>query len=89
MESGSLITAKEAVRRVLILENPGIRGQSPSQFAVRRLAADSSRRSGAQPPPYADGAAVDRGGRGRYTAVDGERVTMHPAISSLPVMDLA
>ena len=28
MESGSLITAKEAVRRVLILENPGIPGQS-------------------------------------------------------------
>src|SRR4029079_17050750 len=28
MESGSLITAKEAVRRVLILENPGRHGQS-------------------------------------------------------------
>src|SRR5678809_676506 len=28
MESGSLITAKEAVRRVLILENPAMRGLS-------------------------------------------------------------
>src|SRR3954466_12261579 len=28
MESGKLITAKEAIRRVLILENPGMRGES-------------------------------------------------------------
>src|SRR3712207_5365277 len=28
MEAGKLITAKEAVRRVLILENPGMRGES-------------------------------------------------------------
>ncbi len=28
LESGGLITAKEAVRRVLILENPNLRGQS-------------------------------------------------------------
>ncbi len=28
MQSGQLITAEEAVRRVLILENPGLRGQS-------------------------------------------------------------
>src|SRR4051794_39615762 len=28
MESGRAITAKEAVRRVLILENPGMRGES-------------------------------------------------------------
>ena len=27
MQSGQLITAQEAVRRVLILENPGLRGQ--------------------------------------------------------------
>ena len=30
MEAGKLITAKEAVRRVLILENPGMRGESSS-----------------------------------------------------------
>jgi gentisate 1,2-dioxygenase len=28
MEAGGLITAKEAERRVLVLENPGLRGQS-------------------------------------------------------------
>jgi gentisate 1,2-dioxygenase len=28
LEAGALITAKEAERRVLILENPGLRGQS-------------------------------------------------------------
>src|SRR5438309_11877606 len=28
LEAGQLITAKEAERRVLILENPGLRGQS-------------------------------------------------------------
>ena len=28
MEAGRLLTAKEAERRVLVLENPGLRGQS-------------------------------------------------------------
>ena len=28
MEAGGLITAKEAERRVLVLENPGLRGRS-------------------------------------------------------------
>jgi len=28
LEAGTLITAKEAERRVLVLENPGLRGQS-------------------------------------------------------------
>ena len=28
LEAGKLITAKEAERRVLVLENPGLRGQS-------------------------------------------------------------
>ena len=28
MEAGKLITAREAIRRVLILENPGMRGES-------------------------------------------------------------
>ena len=40
MESGALITAKEAVRRVLILENPGLEGLSaitPSLYAGLQL----------------------------------------------------
>ena len=66
MESGNLITAKEAVRRVLILENPGLPGQSAiTQFALCRLAADPARRGRAQPPPYPDGLAPDRRGRRR------------------------
>ncbi|ESE95402.1 gentisate 1,2-dioxygenase [Salmonella enterica subsp. enterica serovar Virchow str. ATCC 51955] len=28
MESGNVIGAKEAIRRVLVLENPALRGQS-------------------------------------------------------------
>ena len=34
LEAGDLITAKEAERRVLVLENPGLRGQSqlPRRF---------------------------------------------------------
>lgn len=31
MEAGKLITAREAERRVLVLENPGLRGQSKSR----------------------------------------------------------
>src|SRR3970282_1896103 len=30
MEAGKLITAREAIRRVLILENPGMRGEHPT-----------------------------------------------------------
>src|SRR5246127_4321805 len=33
-EAGKLITAKEAERRVLVLENPGLRGQSKSTTAL-------------------------------------------------------
>ena len=34
MEAGSLITAKEAERRVLILENPGLRGESKTTTSL-------------------------------------------------------
>ncbi|MBL8675300.1 MAG: cupin domain-containing protein, partial [Rhodospirillales bacterium] len=40
MESGALITAKEAVRRVLILENPALRGTAcatPTLYAGLQL----------------------------------------------------
>jgi len=51
MESGGLITAKEAVRRVLILENPGLPGQSAiTNSLYGGLAVDPARRSRAQPP---------------------------------------
>ena len=74
MESGSLITAREAVRRVLILENPGMRGQSsitrtlycglqlilPGEIAPSHRHTQSALRFVVE-------------GSGAYTAVNGER----------------
>ena len=79
MESGGLISAREAVRRVLILENPGMRGQSsitrtlycglqlilPGEIAPSHRHTQSALRFIVE-------------GSGAYTAVDGERTTMHP-----------
>ena len=62
MEAGGLITAKEAERRVLVLENPGLRGQSKiTHVAVLGRAARSARRGGAGAPPHPDGAALRAG----------------------------
>jgi gentisate 1,2-dioxygenase len=79
MEAGKLITAREAIRRVLILENPGMRGEScitqslyaglqlilPGEIAPSHRHAQSALRFIVE-------------GSGAYTAVDGERTTMHP-----------
>ena len=79
MEAGSLITAEEAERRVLILENPGFSGGSrvtqslyaglqlilPGEIAHSHRHATSALRFVLE-------------GEGAYTAVDGERVTMKP-----------
>ncbi len=79
LKSGELITAKEAERRVLILENPALRGQScltntlycglqlilPGETAPTHRHTQSALRFVVE-------------GAGAYTAVDGERVTMHP-----------
>ena len=74
LESAALITAEEAERRVLILENPGLRGQSHDHpVAVRRAAADHARRGGARAPPHAVALRFVVDGEGAYTAVDGER----------------
>jgi gentisate 1,2-dioxygenase len=78
LEAGGLITAKEAERRVLVLENPGLRGQSrittdlyagvqlvlPGELAPAHRHAQSALRF------------VLEGG-GAHTAVDGERTVMH------------
>jgi gentisate 1,2-dioxygenase len=79
MESGSLITAKEAVRRVLILENPGIPGQSAvtnSLYAGWQLILPGEIAPSHRHAQTALRLIVE--GSGAYTAVDGERVTMHP-----------
>jgi gentisate 1,2-dioxygenase len=79
MESGRLITAKEAVRRVLILENPGLRGHSSvthSLYAGLQLILP-----GEVAPSHRHSQSALRfivEGTGAFTAVDGERVTMHP-----------
>lgn len=79
LESGGLITAKEAVRRVLVLENPGLRDSSlitgalyaglqlilPGEIAPSHRHSQSALRFIVE-------------GQGAYTAVDGERTTMHP-----------
>jgi gentisate 1,2-dioxygenase len=77
LESGSLITAKEAERRVLILENPGARGQScitNSLYAGLQLILP-----GEVAPAHRHSQSALRlvlEGEGAYTAVDGERTTM-------------
>jgi len=77
LEAGRLISAKEAERRVLILENPALRGQSsithtmycglqvilPGEVAPSHRHTQSALRFVIE-------------GEGAYTAVDGERVTM-------------
>jgi gentisate 1,2-dioxygenase len=79
MESGSLITAKEAVRRVLILENPGLPGESSithTLYAGWQLILPGEVAPSHRHTQTALRLIVE--GSGAYTAVDGERVTMHP-----------
>ncbi|MBW8907336.1 MAG: gentisate 1,2-dioxygenase, partial [Betaproteobacteria bacterium] len=77
MESGKLITAKEAIRRVLVLENPGMRGEScitQSLYAGLQLILP-----GEIAPSHRHSQSALRfivEGSGAYTAVDGERTTM-------------
>ena len=91
MEAGKLITAKEAIRRVLVLENPGhARRVVHHAEPVRRPAAHPAGRDRAQPPPLAVGAALHRRGRGRLHR--GRRRAHHHAAGRLhhhAVVDLA
>ncbi|HVC60811.1 MAG TPA: gentisate 1,2-dioxygenase [Acetobacteraceae bacterium] len=79
MQAGSLITAKEAERRVLILENPGMQGQAcitHSLFAGLQLILP-----GEVAPAHRHAQAALRfiiEGHGAYTAVEGERTLMQP-----------
>src|SRR6201991_1939037 len=78
-EAGTLITAKEAERRVLILENPGLRGQSKitaSLFAGVQMVIP-----GDVAPAHRHSQSALRfvlEGKGAFTAVDGERTAMEP-----------
>ncbi|MCX7962324.1 MAG: gentisate 1,2-dioxygenase [Burkholderiales bacterium] len=78
-ESGRLISAREAVRRVLVLENPGLRGQSritTSLYCGLQLILPGEVAPSHRHTQTALRLVVE--GSGAYTAVDGERVTMHP-----------
>jgi gentisate 1,2-dioxygenase len=78
-EAGDLITAKEAERRVLVLENPGLRGKSRATntlFAGLQLILP-----GEVAPAHRHTASAIRfvlDGEGAYTAVEGEKTVMKP-----------
>jgi gentisate 1,2-dioxygenase len=77
--AGEAITAEEAVRRVLIMENPALRGQSAvtqSLYAGLQLILPGEVAPSHRHTQSALRFIVE--GSGAYTAVDGERTTMHP-----------
>jgi gentisate 1,2-dioxygenase len=79
LEAGDLISAKEATRRVLILENPAFAGESKitnSLYAGVQLL-----KPGEVAPAHRHTQSALRfvlEGRGAFTAVDGERAYMQP-----------
>ena len=79
MEAGKLITAKEALRRVLVLQNPGMRGEAcitQSLFAGLQLILPGEIAPSHRHTQSALRFVVE--GSGAYTAVDGERTMMNP-----------
>ena len=77
LRSGEVISAEEAVRRVLILENPGLTGQSritPSLYAGLQLILPGEIAPSHRHTQTALRFVVE--GQGAYTAVEGERATM-------------
>ena len=78
LEAGALITAKEAERRVLVLENPGLRGQS--KITTDLYAGVQLVMPGEVAPAHRHTQSALRfilEGEGAYTAVNGERTIMH------------
>ncbi|TMJ42978.1 MAG: cupin domain-containing protein, partial [Alphaproteobacteria bacterium] len=79
MESGPLISAEEAERRVLILENPGMRGESKATntlFAGVQMILPGEVAPAHQHVSSAIRFVLD--GEGAYTAVEGEKAYMSP-----------
>jgi gentisate 1,2-dioxygenase len=77
LEAGGLITAKEAERRVLVLENPGLRGQS--KITTDLYAGVQMVLPGEVAPAHRHAQSALRlvlDGDGAHTAVNGERTTM-------------
>src|SRR5688572_14266176 len=79
MEAGRLLTTKEAERRVLVLENPGVRGRS--KITQSLYSGLQMIMPGEVAPCHRHVSSALRfviEGHGAYTAVDGERTIMHP-----------
>jgi gentisate 1,2-dioxygenase len=79
MRAGEAITAEEAVRRVLILENPALRGHSAitqSLYAGLQLILPGEVAPSHRHTQSALRFVIE--GSGAFTAVNGERATMHP-----------
>jgi gentisate 1,2-dioxygenase len=79
MESGRVISAAEAIRRVLVLENPGLPGKSSitsNLYAGLQLILPGEIAPSHRHTQSALRFIVE--GKGAWTAVDGERTTMHP-----------
>ncbi len=79
MRSGEIISAREAVRRVLVLENPGMPGQSrvtTSLYAGLQLILPGEIAPAHRHTQSALRFVVE--GRGAFTAVDGEKTVMNP-----------
>lgn len=79
LQAGELITAKEALRRVLVLQNPGMRGQAcvtQSLFAGYQLILPGEIAPSHRHTQSALRFVIE--GSGAYTAVDGERTMMNP-----------
>src|SRR5213595_2519230 len=78
-EAGKLITAKEAERRVLVLENPGLRGQS--KITTDLYAGVQLVMPGEVAPAHRHTQSALRfvlEGHGAHTSVGGERTRMEP-----------
>jgi gentisate 1,2-dioxygenase len=79
MQAGDVISAEEAVRRVLVLENLGLPGKSsmtPNLYAGLQLILPGEIAPSHRHTQSALRFIVE--GKGAWTAVDGERTTMHP-----------
>jgi gentisate 1,2-dioxygenase len=79
MQAGDLITAEEAVRRVLVLENPGLPGKSsmtPTLYAGLQLILPGEIAPSHRHTQSALRFIVE--GKSAWTAVDGERTAMRP-----------
>src|SRR5262247_4026217 len=79
MESGGLITAEEALRRVLVLENPALRGESRATNTL--FAGIQMILPGEVAPAHRHVSSAIRfvlDGEGAYTAVEGEKAFMAP-----------